>query len=136
MNPIKVEPTGQSPRVIFNAEGPLLLEGRSLPEDVKKFYDPLIDFCRNIVIDQITIDINLDYFNTASSKIMLELLLALDMNNNINKVQVNWHYEEGDEDSVEMAEIYEEECINRSTFKYIEHPESVQLSERTKMSIV
>ncbi len=136
MNPIRIEPTDQSPRVIFNAEGPLLLEGRSLPEDVKKFYDPLITFCKNLKANQISIDINLDYFNTASSKVLLELLIALDMNDDINSIQVNWHYEEGDEDSVEMAEIYEEECINHSTFKFVEHPESIELSQRTKMSII
>jgi hypothetical protein len=67
-------------------------------------------------------DINLEYFNTSSSKKLLELLKRLDANKQIHSVQVNWHFEEGDEDSVETAEIYEE-CLNRIDFKYYEYAE-------------
>lgn len=130
MKAIVIEPTSHSPRVFFNTNGRLLLEGRSLPEDVASFYDPLIDFTLNLEMDKVILDVNMDYFNTATSKKMKDLLKTLDANNKIGSVQVNWHYEYDDEDSLEMAQIYEEECISRTTFQYFKHLETKSLSER------
>lgn len=130
MEAIVIEPTDQTPRVRFNPEGNLLLEGQSLPENVADFYDPLLEFVSNLELTEATFDVNLEYFNTATSKKLLDLLKAIDTNTKLGKVNINWHYEEGDEDSVEMAEIYEEKCVERSTFKFIMHAEALSLVER------
>lgn len=130
MESIVIEPTESSPRVRFNTDGTLLLEGQSLPENVAAFYEPLMEFVKSISVDEITFDMNLEYFNTATSKKLLELLKALDGNEKVGKVNIIWHYEEGDEDSLEMAEIYEEKCPNRSTFRFILHAEALSLVDR------
>ena len=135
MKAIVIEPTGHSPRVFFNTNGRLLLEGRSLPEDVTSFYDPLIDFIIELEMDKVILDVNMDYFNTATSKKMLELLKNLDANSKVGSVQINWHYESDDEESLELAEIYEEECTIRTTFQYFEHLETKSLSERVDLSV-
>lgn len=122
MERIIYEPTSHSPLVDFNPDGKLLMEGRSIPEDINKLFIPLIDFVKKLKVEKATIDLNLEYFNTATSKKLLELLKHLDANNNIGEVLINWHFEEGDEDSVEMAEIYEE-CLRRGKFQYHEHAE-------------
>ena len=64
-------------------------------------------------------DFNLEYINTASSKKILFLLTALEQNDNIDSIQVNWFYEEGDDDSIETAEIYDD-SLNRIRFTYNE----------------
>ena len=135
MEPIVIDATDNSAKVFFNANGYLLLEGRSLPENVAEFYNPLIDFVVKLNVEKVTFDINLDYFNTATSKKILDLLKHLDANNKISKVKINWHYEEGDDDSIEMAEIYEEECIMRTEFQYIKHLETVAVNERIKSEV-
>jgi hypothetical protein len=122
MEKIIFEPTSHLPLIDFNPEGLLKLEGRSIPEDASKIYNPLIEFIDELDIIQVTFDINLEYFNTATSKKLLELLKHLDANNKIKTVKVNWHFEEGDEDSVETAEIYEE-CLRRTDFRYMEYAE-------------
>ena len=43
-------------------------------------------------------------------------------NNNITSVRINWHFEEGDEDSVDTAEIYEDSLV-RVDFRYFEYAE-------------
>ena len=126
MRNVSVQPTDYTPRFEFNLNGRLLIEGRSLPENVNKLFDPVMHFSRKISISEIVLDINLEYFNTATSKKMLELLQTLEFNTRIGKVTVNWHYEEDDEDSREIAEIYSE-CLPRTDMRYIAHAELVVL---------
>ncbi len=122
MEKLVIEETNHSPKVDFNPEGMLKLEGRSFPEVAAEFYKPLIDFVTELEVMSVTLDINLEYINTASSKLLLELFRQLDSNENIFNILVNWHYEEGDEDSVETAEIFEE-SLDRVKFVYSEYAE-------------
>ena len=122
MHRLVKEITTYMPRVDFSPNGMLVMEGRAIPEDATQFFAPLIDFVDQIQVNEVVFDINLEYFNTAASKKLLELLKHLDKNNLIKSVQINWHFEEGDEDSVEIAEIYEESLI-RVDFNYFEYAE-------------
>ena len=79
----------------------------------------MIDFVLQLEVPRVSFDINLEYINTASSKMLLSLLHAIDRNENIKYVQVNWFYEEGDEDSVETAEMFED-SLRRIRFTYNE----------------
>lgn len=132
MEAIKLDPSTHSPLVRFDLDGHMLLEGRAIPEDVNKLFNPLVDFVTNLAVPHAVLNINLEYFNTATSKKMLEFLKHLDANNKIEKVLINWHYEDGDDDSAEMAEIYEE-CLNRSEFRYIMHAESISLLDKKEI---
>ena len=122
MDKLFVESTPYLPLVDFSEEGKLKLEGRSIPEDATKIYNPLIDYVDQLTAGKVVFDIKLDYFNTASSKKILELLKHLDANRKIKEIQVIWHFEEGDEDSVETAEIYED-LLKRTNFHYKEYSE-------------
>ena len=122
MEPIVIEATSHSPEIIFLPSGQLKIEGRSIPEDIFRLFDPLVRFAQNINCPQVTFDVNLEYFNTATSKKLMELFKTIDANNKVNNILINWHFEEGDEDSVEMAEIYEESLL-RSDFRYHEYAE-------------
>lgn len=126
MQAIYIEPSDYSPRIDFNPSGKLLLEGRSLPEDVNKLFEPLMQFAKSITIHNLQFDINLEYFNTATSKKLLELLQTFDLNTNIGYMVVNWHYEEDDDDSKEIAEIYAE-CLLRVQMNYVVHSSLVEL---------
>ena len=123
MERINVESTPYLPLIDFSPEGMLKLEGRSIPEDVCKLFDPLIAFVDELSVEEVTLDINLEYFNTSSSKKLLELLRHLDANTKVSVIKVNWYFEEGDDDSVETAEIYEE-MLHRVDFRYIEYAEA------------
>ncbi len=110
------------PYVEFCPNGRLKMEGKIIPEDAEKTFAPWIDYIKNLFSEEVSFDINLMYFNTASSKKLMELLRHLDANNNIKKARVNWHYEEGDEDSLEVAEIFEETLL-KVDFHYFEYQE-------------
>lgn len=116
------ESTTYLPGVNFSPKGTLKMEGRAIPEDASKFFNPLIEYVDQIKVKVVIFDINLEYFNTAASKKILELLKHLDANNKIKTVRINWHFEEGDEDSIDTAEIFEESLM-RIDFRYFEYTE-------------
>ena len=123
MNNITYEPTTSTPEVKFTTDGRLLLEGRSLPENVMKFYNPLIEWVSKLKVEVVKMDINLEYLNSASSKKLLEILKVLDANNYIKEFIVNWHYESEDEDALESGQIFED-LLRRAEFRYHEYSEA------------
>ncbi len=123
MEKLFIEPTNSLPLAEFNIDGRLKLEGKSIPEYAAQFFNPLIDFVDQLDVSKVILDINLIYFNTSSSKKIMEMLRHLDANNKVKDILVNWYFEEGDEDSVETAEIYEETLL-RTDFRYIEYAEA------------
>jgi len=122
MNNLIVESTINTPTIKFGTDGRLLMEGRSLPENVSKFYTPLIEWAALLTAEVVKMDINLEYINSASAKKILELLKVLDANNNIKEFIVIWHYEKDDEDVLENGQIFEE-LLRRAIFRYQEYSE-------------
>ncbi len=111
MNNLLIESTKKTPEVSFNTDGRLKISGRSIPEDATVFYDQLFEwiyyYCQE-PSDHTTLDIELEYFNSGSSKAILHILRALvDVSKKGRRLTINWYYEEGDEDIMERGEYYE-----------------------------
>ena len=66
------------------------------------------------------VDIVLEYFNTSSSKCILDVFKKLEKINEagVVGVAINWHYEEDDEDMLEAGEDYQ--AIINIPFKMVE----------------
>jgi len=65
------------------------------------------------------VNVQLEYFNTSSSKCILDVFKKLEaIHKGKNEVIINWYYEEDDEDMLEAGEDYE--SIIRVPFKMIE----------------
>ena len=122
MDGLFIEATEQLPSIEFGTDGNLRLVGKLRPKSASDFFIPLFNFVDKLEAEDVIFDIILEYFNTPSSKQILELLKHLESNDNINSVLINWHYEEGDEESAEMAEVYEE-CLVNTQFRYHEYSE-------------
>ena len=122
MDNLVIESTKKTPEVSFNADGRIRISGRSIPEDASKFYDDLFEWVKYFCQDpphSTTVDIELEYFNSGSSKALLHLLRTLkEVVNRGNKLTINWHYEEGDDDIMERGEYYE--SILEIKFNFIE----------------
>ncbi len=122
MERIYREQTASLPLIDFMPEGNLKIEGRSILEDAESFFNPLVDFVKSLEVSDVVFDINLEYFNTSTSKKLLDLFKYLESNNHVKNILINWYFEEGDDDSLETAEIYEE-CLLRVDFRYHEFAE-------------
>jgi len=123
MESLSIIESNSTPEVIFNTDGKLSLAGRSLPEDVELFYAPMEKWMMELDAEKVLFDINLEYFNSSSSKKILDLLKVLDANMKVKTIEIVWHYEEGDDDCLESGQIFEE-LLMRSSFKYIEYAEA------------
>lgn len=119
MNSLVIQKTDSTPEISFLEKGELTITGRSLPEDVHKFYDPLIDWVKQLDVEKVKLDLKLEYLNTSSTKKVLNLLMALDENSMVKDIDVNWYYEFDDLEMEDLGEIYEDE-LKRIKFNYIE----------------
>jgi hypothetical protein len=120
MDEIKIAQTQKTPFVHFNsAAGLLEIKGRSIPENSIEFYKPLIEWIEEYAKspkDQTRLNIQLEYFNTSSSKCILDVFKKLET---IAKdVVIYWYYEEDDEDMLEAGEDYD--AIINIPFKIVE----------------
>jgi len=111
METIKILGTDDTPTVILDAENDIFeISGRSLPEDVTAFYDPILNWLDEYAAGpnaKTIFTFKLVYFNTASSKLLLDILMKLEeMHEDGKEVLVKWYYPEDDEDMQEAGEEY------------------------------
>ncbi len=113
MEIFKIESTEDSPQIVLDRESNILeISGRSLPEDVNTFYEPTMSWIEEYAKDPLDVTVfsfKFTYFNTASSKIILDILTRFEeMIEEGHEVMVRWHYPEEDEDMMEAGEEYSE----------------------------
>jgi hypothetical protein len=123
MEPINIEGSPKTPSIKFDVEkGILEIKGRSIPENSIEFYKPLVDWLDEYSKDPVNktqVNIHLEYFNTSSSKCILDVFKKLEaIHKAKHDVSIFWYYEEDDEDMLEAGEDYE--SIIRIPFKMIE----------------
>jgi hypothetical protein len=111
METIKIQGTEDTPKIMLDAENDLLeISGRSLPEDVSSFYEPVLNWLNEYAENpkkKTVFNFKLTYFNTASSKLLLDILMKLEeMQEKGQDVLIRWHYPEDDEDMAEAGEEY------------------------------
>jgi len=111
METIKIQGTEDTPKIILDAGNEMLeISGRSLPEDVSSFYEPVLNWLTEYSENpnkKTIFNFKLTYFNTASSKLLLDILMKLEeMKEKGQEVLIRWHYPEDDEDMAEAGEEY------------------------------
>jgi hypothetical protein len=106
----------QSPKTPFvnldSATGNFEIRGKSIPENSVQFYQPIyawLDGYAENPAPKTTLKIQLDYFNTSSSKCLADLFKKLEVISKTGKgeASVNWLHDENDEDMQEAGEDYQ-----------------------------
>ncbi len=109
MEIFNLEGTEDTPKVLFDkGNGIFELSGRSLPEDTAEFYEPILNWISEYATDlndKTEFVFKLEYFNTASSKLILDLLSLLE---DIEGTSILWYFHEDDEDMEEAGEEFSE----------------------------
>jgi len=122
MDNLIIEGSKQTPEINFDvASGVLRISGRSIPENTFEFFNPVLNWLDEYALeapDKVVAKINLEYFNTSSSKYILEILKRLKgILKEGKEVLVQWYYEEDDEEMMETGEDYED--VSGLTFEII-----------------
>ncbi len=108
---ILIEPTSVTPYVKIDSEGSsIVFRGKSSPANSLQFYHPIIEKIRTLFQNTnktILVDLSFRYFNTSSSKCLFDLFKALKQLQNEGKtLDINWYYEEDDDDMMETGEDF------------------------------
>ncbi|WP_430814224.1 DUF1987 domain-containing protein [Carboxylicivirga sp. RSCT41] len=124
MEVINIAGTDDTPNVILDKDNAKFeISGRSLPEDVNMFYEPILEWIDGYAeapADKTEFHFKLEYFNTASSKVILDILLKFEeIVENDHDVVIKWHYHEEEEDMLEAGEEYAD--IVEIPFDYISY---------------
>ena len=113
METLRIEQTDDSPMVVLDpADQYFEISGKSLPEDAVDFYQPVIDWFqayREEPQAKIALNLKLIYFNTASSKLLMDIMLIFEeMVEEGHEIMIRWHSHEKDEDMQEAGKEFEE----------------------------
>ncbi len=112
MEKLNIALTENTPLIQFDEDSlVLLVKGNSIPEDAFSFYAPLIKWLVDIAKtppSKLEFIIDLDYFNTSSSKLLLDIIKKLeDVQMTMRcKVSIIWMYDAENEDMYDTAKEY------------------------------
>jgi len=111
METLIIEATKSSPSITMNAETHMIeLRGESYPENTEIFYAPFFKWLNEYLNETheeiLTFNFELIYFNSSSSKILMDLFdLLEEKSEEGKKIVLNWCYDSDND----MAEEYGEE---------------------------
>ena len=122
MRSLSIAATTKTPQIEYDAQqNQLTLSGRSIPENAVDFYRPVLDWTHCLEAETpLTVVVQLEYFNTSSSKCLLDLFKRLETS---SEVSIKWHFDADDEDMLEAGEDYDH--IVSVPFTFIEVDPSV-----------
>jgi hypothetical protein len=131
MDVLHLRGTEETPEVIFDPEASrFLISGKSYMEDANAFYGPVVSWLKSYAenpLSNTVFNFNIEYLNTASSKMLHDILDILDqIHQSGRKLSIVWGYYEDDEDMQELGEEYAEGYGNLSftfTELHYDHPD-------------
>lgn len=123
MEDLKIQRTPSTPEIDFDKSGQFSIKGKSLPEDPKKFYEPIFSWAQKFSSKKVHLEVKLEYVNTSSSKRIIELLRIIDSNKDINKIDMHWYYEIDDLEMLEFGEMIQRN-LKRTKTQYLEYEDN------------
>ena len=111
LRPLEIKGAIKTPKIIYSPdENYFEISGKSIPEDHNTFFKPVLDWLDDFTAnppEKTKFDVNLEYFNTSSSKILLRIFKMLEKVQLKNKqIEVSWHFEEDDLDMKECGQDF------------------------------
>lgn len=99
------------PALSFIAEtGILEIGGKSIPERTAEFYEPVLEWIDEYLKspnEETTLNIKLEYCNSSSTRYLMDILERIEsLFKRGKKVVINWHYEEDDDDMLDLGQSY------------------------------
>jgi hypothetical protein len=125
MENLIIEKTEATPEIRFDyASGILELRGESYPENTAEFYAPVFEWLRKFLDSgnelAVTVNMEIIYFNSSSSKALMNLFDLLNEAATVGrKIAVNWIYAAGNESALEYGEEFKED-LNFIEFNLVE----------------
>jgi hypothetical protein len=122
MKALIIEPDLLTPRIVLDpGENKFQISERSLPEDALSFYMPVINWLeeyKNSPNPKTHVEFKLEYFNTASSRMLYKVFTTLKEISENSDVLIKWYYSKDDTDMLASGKRFGQ-LIN-TPFEFIE----------------
>jgi hypothetical protein len=114
MNNLKISAGKDTLSILCDGKtGVIEMKGISYPQDAADFFNPVFDWLESYIDQvkgQLSLNLHIDYVNTSSTKCLFDFIDRLeDYYKEGNDVQVNWYYEQYDEDIKETGLEFQED---------------------------
>lgn len=110
MENLTLPQTQYTPEIHLNLSGNFAFTGKSYPENTFEFYTPILEWIRNYFQESpastTTLNMEIIYFNSSSSKLFFDLFDILDENQEKCRIEVNWIYDAENEIAKEAGEDF------------------------------
>ncbi|NQU64513.1 MAG: DUF1987 domain-containing protein [SAR324 cluster bacterium] len=115
MDNLLIEPTKYTPKIFFDAVNHRLeIKGETYPENTAEFYAPVFkwleEYLAQLQDDAVTINIEINYFNSSSSKVLMDMF---DMFETVviagKSLTLNWIYDRENESVLEYGQEFQED---------------------------
>jgi hypothetical protein len=111
MQPLIIKGTNSTPEVLLDKEkGIFEISGISLPNDAIEFYQPISNWIESYLENpnaNTTLVFELEYFNSASSKIFMGFMKLLSNSLQTGRdLKIEWRYLADDSDTLEAGKDY------------------------------
>ncbi|MBI2270383.1 MAG: DUF1987 domain-containing protein [Bacteroidetes bacterium] len=118
MTPLVIESTDLTPKICFMPDKKEFeISGESRPENVRKFYEPVMDWIDSYKDhlhtnkakgnEKLVFKFRFEYFNSTSAKFLTSIINKLDtIKQEIMPVEIEWYYDAPDEDMKNSGEEF------------------------------
>ena len=110
MEDLNIQASERKLAVSLSCSGKLSFTGRSIPEDAKAFFTPIVNWLQEYALapaPRTECSLKMEYFNSSSRKCFVDVFHILDsIRKQGNTIVIIWHYEEDDDELKEIGEKY------------------------------
>jgi hypothetical protein len=103
-----LEATKMTPEVVLDPQNKVFsISGSSRPENPMQFYKPIFDWITEYIENssgRFTFEVKMSYFNTSTSKILLDLFELFERLAEEKDIHVIWYHESDDDEMQEAGE--------------------------------
>ena len=113
MENLNIAETKYTPVINLDTNGTISMVGKSYPENTFEFYAPMMEWVKEYfetsAKDTTTVNLEITYFNSSSSKLFFDFFDLLEENNDDHDIAINWIFDEENESAEEAGEDFIED---------------------------
>jgi hypothetical protein len=133
----KITSTAKTPEILLSPEGVIRIKGRWMMQNNARFSRALSDWYDTYIFEQgdiSAIDIHIEYFSGTNFHLLISLLRRFLYSRFTGyEIPINWYYDEGDEDILDLGEYFS--TALGKTFNFIMIPNKKISSVSLKMDL-
>lgn len=124
MAPLIIEKLQDTPGIILDKmQGTFEFTGTSMPDNTQKFFAPVFNWIESYINnpnEETIVNFKMDYFNTSSTKSLLDIMIAFKtLAKNNKQLIINWYIRVDDEDMLEAGKGFS--TMVRYPFNFIKY---------------